>query len=111
MAESIANSLGHEAHSAGTEPSNEVSKNAILALRERGYPTDNLVPKSIDEVYPSDFDLIISMGCGVSCPSVPIDIDWGLEDPVGRGLQVFRETRDEIFSKIRDLPTGRSTDE
>ena len=103
MAESIANSLGHDAFSAGTEPSTEVSKNAILVLEEQGYPTQGLAPKSIDDLFPGDFDLIISMGCGVSCPNVPIDHDWGLDDPVGGSIEIFRQTRDEILKLIQAI--------
>ena len=43
------------------------------------------------------------MGCGVSCPSVPIDEDWGLEDPVGRGESVYSATRDEILERLSNL--------
>ena len=103
MAESIANSLGHEAFSAGTEPSTEVSKNAISVLQEKGYPTLGLTPKSIDELFPGDFDLIISMGCGVECPILPIAEDWGLEDPVGLHIDVYRSTRDTIIENLQRL--------
>ena len=93
----------HDAFSAGTEPSTEVSKNAILVLKEQGYPTQGLTPKSIDDLFPGDFDLIISMGCGVSCPNVPIDHDWGLDDPVGGSIEIFRQTRDQILKLIQAI--------
>tara|TARA_X000001036_G_scaffold390070_1_gene387512 strand:+ start:6085 stop:6420 length:336 start_codon:yes stop_codon:yes gene_type:complete len=110
MAESIARYHGHEAYSGGTEPGNSVSENAIEALVERGYSTEGLIPKSIDLVYPGDYDMIISMGCGVSCPNIPINEDWELEDPVGRDLEVFRSTRDEIFLRISKMAKDLSTD-
>ena len=44
------------------------------------------------------------MGCGVECPNLPIDIDWGLDDPEGEDLSVFRETRDKIVHLISELP-------
>ena len=99
MAESIARYHGHEAYSGGTEPGNSVSENAIEALVERGYSTEGLIPKSIDLVYPGDYDMIISMGCGVSCPNIPINEDWELEDPVGRDLEVGPER-----IGVRDAP-------
>ena len=43
------------------------------------------------------------MGCGVSCPAIKIDQDWGLEDPVGQELSVFENTADEIQRRIIDL--------
>ena len=36
------------------------------------------------------------MGCGVKCPNLPISVDWGLEDPVGNTIDVYRNTRDNI---------------
>ena len=110
MAESIARHHGHEAYSGGTEPGNIVSENAIVALVEGGYSPEGLIPKSIDLVYPGDYDMIISMGCGVSCPNVPVDEDWELEDPVGQNLEVFRSTRDEILLRISRMANSFSTD-
>ena len=54
--------------------------------------------------------MIISMGCGVSCPNIPIDEDWELEDPVGQNLEVFRSTRDEILLRISRIAGDLSTD-
>ena len=110
MAESIARHHGHEAYSGGTEPGKSVSENAITALIEEGYSPDGLAPKSVDLVYPSDYDMIISMGCGVSCPNIPIDEDWELEDPVGQDLEVFRDTRDEILLRIMRILPNSLTD-
>lgn len=103
MAEGIAKSLGHDADSAGTHPANEVSPNAITVLNSRGIDTKSLYPKNIDIFNPLDYDLVISMGCGVSCPAIKIDQDWGLEDPVGQHLTVFENTAEEIQRRIMDL--------
>jgi len=103
MAEGIAKSLGHDADSAGTHPANEVSPNAITVLNSRGIDTKSLHPKNIDIFNPMDYDLVISMGCGVSCPAIKIDQDWGLEDPVGQHLTVFENAADEIQRRIMDL--------
>ena len=105
MAEAIARDLGHEAASAGTHApeSGRVAQYAIEVLEEIGIDTSGLRPKNIESVYPGEYDAIISMGCGVSCPSVPIDEDWGLEDPHGKELEDYREIRDAInlnLSKI-----------
>ena len=110
MAESIARYHGHEAYSGGTEPGDRTSENAIEVLLEGGYSPEGLIPKSVDLVYPGDYDMIISMGCGVSCPNIPIDEDWGLEDPVGQNLEVFRSTRDEILLRISRIVGDLSTD-
>ena len=74
MAEGIASDLGHEAASAGTHPpeSGRVAEYAIDVLEELGIDTSGLRPKNINAVYPGEYDAIISMGCGVSCPTIPI---------------------------------------
>ena len=43
------------------------------------------------------------MGCGVECPMLPIAEDWGLEDPVGLPIDVYRSTRDTIIENLLRL--------
>ena len=100
MAEGIARSLGHEAASAGTHPATTVSPNAVLVCAEIGIDISNQQPKSVDNFSADDWDAVISMGCGVSCPAMRIDEDWELDDPHGQGIEVFRETRDAIRDRI-----------
>ena len=111
MAEAIARDLGHSASSAGTHPPEDrgVAPNALIVLEEIDIDTRGLHPKSVDFVDPEDFDKIISMGCGVSCPALPIDQDWGLEDPFGREIEAYRITRDEIRAKVNAI-VDRGTD-
>ena len=103
MAEGIAKELGHDAESAGTHPADEVSKNAIKILQSKGIATDDLYPKLIDDIDWKKYDLVISMGCGVSCPAIRIDQDWQLDDPVGQPLSVFEECAGVIEENIRKL--------
>jgi len=103
MAEGIARSLGHEAASAGTHPATLVSPNAVLVCAEIGIDISNQQPKSVDNFSADDWDAVISMGCGVSCPAMKIDEDWELDDPVGQSIEVFRETRDAIRDRILRL--------
>lgn len=103
MAEGIARSLGHEAASAGTHPARLVSPNAVIACAEIGIDISNQQPKSVDNFSADDWDAVISMGCGVSCPAMKIDEDWELDDPVGQSIEVFRETRDAIRDRILGL--------
>ncbi len=103
MAEALARHLGHEAASAGTHPGGSVAANSIAVLEEIGVSTEGLTPKSIDEVRAEGWDMIISMGCGVHCPALPIAEDWGLDDPVGGPIEVYRETRDVIIANLERL--------
>jgi arsenate reductase len=104
MAESIARSLGHDAASAGTHPETSVSANAIKVLQSKGLSTEELYPKLVDDVDWKSFDMVISMGCGVSCPAIRIDQDWGLDDPYGQPLEAFEECANTIEEHIKSLP-------
>jgi len=105
MAEAIAREMGHEASSAGTHPPENqgISENAKEVLTEIGIDTSELFPKPVDYVGLEDVDMIISMGCGVNCPTLPIDQDWGLEDPHGSDIGAFRKTREEIRERLSRL--------
>ncbi|DAC29205.1 MAG TPA: arsenate reductase ArsC [Candidatus Poseidoniaceae archaeon] len=103
MAEGIAKFHGHDAASAGTHPANNISTNAITVLENMGIDTTGMKPKNLTLFDVADFDLIISMGCGVECPSIKLDDDWQLEDPVGQSITVFEETAREIQRRILEL--------
>ena len=103
MAEGIARSLGHDAASAGTHPASAVSPNALKVLESKGISTDGLHPKLVDDIDWQSYDMVISMGCGVSCPMIRIDQDWNLEDPVGQSLEVFKTCASTIEENIRNL--------
>jgi arsenate reductase len=105
MAEALARDLGHEAASAGTNARGNVNvaEDALEVLRELGVDASGQNPKSVDSINTTGFDKIISMGCGVECPALPIDVDWGLDDPVGGGIEIYRETRDRILGHLTGL--------
>ena len=103
MAEAIARSLGHDAASAGTHPASQVSTNALKILESKGISTEGLYPKLVDDIDWQSYDMVISMGCGVSCPMIRIDQDWELEDPVGQPLEVFEACAETIEANIRSL--------
>ena len=109
MAEGIARSMGHEADSAGTHPAKNIAVNAEIVLNSRGISTDGMKPKSVDLFSPDDYDMVISMGCGVHCPAMKIDQDWGLDDPVGHELSVYEETANEIEKRIKSLADHSSS--
>ena len=100
MAEGIARLHGHDAHSAGTHPAEKISTHALTILEKMGHDTSSMRPKNLDQFNPGDFDLVISMGCGVQCPAIRLDDDWELEDPVGQSLEIFEKTAKEIERKI-----------
>lgn len=100
MAEGIARSMGYIADSAGTHPAENIAPNAIKVLNSKGISTEGMVPKSVDLFSADDYDMVISMGCGVNCPLMRIDDDWELEDPVGQELAVYQTTAGEIERRL-----------
>ena len=103
MAEGLAKSMGISASSAGTHPAASVAEHALTVLQGRGIETAGMKPQSIDDFQPETFDKVISMGCGVHCPAIKIDEDWGLEDPVGGPYSVYEQTAEEIERRLKIL--------
>ena len=110
MAEGLAKAMGHEANSAGTHPSGSIAAHAVTVLRSRGISTEGMRPKNVDAFNAEDYDMVISMGCGVHCPAMKIDEDWGLEDPVGQSYEVYEATADEILRRLQLLGNHSSSD-
>ena len=103
MDEALARDMGFKSQSAGTRPGEEIAENAVKVINELGIEMKNQFPKSIDTIETKGYDKIISMGCGVECPNLPISYDWGLEDPVGHDINFYRKTRDKIQSMLEKL--------
>jgi len=78
---------------------------AIEVMKEVGIDISSQKSKGFDELDVKRFDLVITLGCGDVCPFVPAEkhIDWKVEDPKGKGIDVFRRVRDTIRDKVRDL--------
>ena len=103
MAEGWARHLGLEAASAGTHPGSSVAANAVVVMAEKGIDIATQSPSQVDDFDHTQFDKVFSMGCGVQCPSIPLNGDWQLDDPVGQSIDVYRKTRDAIEVQVRAL--------
>jgi arsenate reductase len=95
----------HEARSAGTEPAQGVHPEVIEAMREAGIDLSDRIPRLLERSDVEWADLVVTMGCGDSCPYIPGKryLDWELEDPAGRPLEEVRATRDEIERRTAAL--------
>lgn len=93
-----------EIYSAGTENYPEVKPKAVEVMENKGISMEEHYPKLLTDI-PETLDILITMGCNVSCPFVPNkhSEDWGLEDPSGGPIKDFEETRDIIKEKVIDL--------
>lgn len=107
MAEAFARIHGGadvEALSAGSKPSGVINPKAIRFMGELGYDLAVHDSKSLDDI-DGEFDAVITMGCGDSCPWVPARVreDWALPDPKHMDDEAYRGVRDRISAKVRDL--------
>lgn len=110
MAEAFARLHGGdrvEAHSAGSRPSGVINPKAVRFMGELGYDLTTHSSKSLDEIEGIDFDAVITMGCGDSCPWVPAKRreDWALPDPKHMEDEAYRAVRDDISARVRRLLT------
>lgn len=108
MAEGFANYFGSvllEACSAGSKPSGKVHPLAVRVMREAGIDISRQKSKGFDELPFKEFDYVITLGCRDTCPFVPAyeHIEWHTEDPKGRNIEFFRETRNKIRHKVINL--------
>ncbi|MDP9116553.1 MAG: arsenate reductase ArsC [Actinomycetota bacterium] len=94
-----------EIWSAGSEPAEQVNPVAIEAMREVGIDISAQTPKILTADSVARADIVITMGCGETCPYFPGKryLDWELIDPAGQGIDVVREVRDDIKGRIQTL--------
>ncbi|ORB70146.1 heat-shock protein HtpX [Mycobacterium scrofulaceum] len=94
-----------EVRSAGTQPADEVNPVAVAALAELGIDLTAATPTVLtgDDVRVSD--VVITMGCGDTCPYFPgvSYRDWKVPDPAGRPLTAVRAIRDDIATRVEAL--------
>lgn len=94
-----------EAYSAGSRPSGEVNAKAIEAMKEIGYDLSKHDSKSLNDIPAVEYDFVATMGCGDECPYVRARRreDWEIPDPKNMAAEQFRETRDLIEQKVKDV--------
>ncbi|WP_022885334.1 arsenate reductase ArsC [Glaciibacter superstes] len=94
-----------EVLSAGSEPKDQINPVAVQAMAEEGIDIANSTPKILTTEAVKDSDVVITMGCGDTCPIFPGKRyeDWELDDPAGQGIDAVRPIRDDIKSRIQAL--------
>ena len=93
-----------EALSAGSKPSGVINPKAIRFMAELGYDLARHDSKSLDQI-DGEFDAVITMGCGDSCPWIRAKRreDWGLPDPKHMDDADYRAVRDDISARVKAL--------
>jgi len=94
-----------EVRSAGSEPAEAVNPAAVQAMAEEGIDMSDEVPKVLTTTAVQESDVVITMGCGDTCPVFPGKRyeDWELDDPAGQGVDAVRPIRDDIRSRVQAL--------
>ena len=94
-----------EVRSAGSEPADRVNPSAVAAMAEEGIDITAERPKVLTTDAVRVSDVVITMGCGDTCPIYPGKRyeDWVLDDPAGQGIESVRPIRDEIRARVEQL--------
>ena len=91
--------------SAGSEPADQLNPSVVAILRERGLDPSREFPKLLTAETAQAADVIVTMGCGDTCPVYPGKryLDWDLEDPAGMPVDAIRPIVEEIDRRVRVL--------
>jgi arsenate reductase (thioredoxin) len=94
-----------EVRSAGSEPAEALNPAVVATLIERGLDPSREFPKPLNEDEARGVDVVVTMGCGDTCPYYPGTryLDWELPDPAGLPVDQVRPIVDEIDRRVRTL--------
>lgn len=94
-----------EVRSAGTQPADQINPVAAQAMAEIGIDITAASPKVLTDDAVETSDVVITMGCGDTCPFFPgvSYRDWKLDDPAGQPIEMVRRVRDDIAGRVRSL--------
>ena len=94
-----------EVRSAGSEPGDSLNPAVVQVLHERGLSTAGEVPELLTYEGVQEADVVVTMGCGETCPVIPGKAyeDWPLDDPKGQDVATVRSIVDQVDARVRDL--------
>jgi len=94
-----------EVRSAGSEPGSGVNPVVAQVLAERGLPVTDHVPTKLDHDLVEAAEVVVTMGCGETCPVFPGKRyeDWTVDDPAGQDVDTVRRIVDDIDGRVRGL--------
>ncbi|HEY1827201.1 MAG TPA: arsenate reductase ArsC [Acidimicrobiales bacterium] len=94
-----------DVRSAGSEPADQLNPSVVALLIERGLDPSQEFPKPLTDQVAQEADLIVTMGCGDTCPVYPGKryVDWALDDPAHQPIDIVRPILEEIDRRTRSL--------
>ena len=92
-------------YSGGSLPAEALNPAAVAAMREVGIDITDQSPRAFTTETVRTADVVITMGCGDTCPIFPGKRyeDWALDDPAGLDVAAVRPIRDAIKQRVEDL--------
>lgn len=98
----LADPQNARAVSAGTAPGDRVHPEVVAVMREVGFDLSQVRPVLLTDEVARGASLLVTMGCGDTCPLVPglRRDDWNLQDPKGQPLETVRHIRDDVRSRV-----------
>jgi protein-tyrosine-phosphatase len=93
------------AYSGGSEPADQINPAAVAVMAEKRIDIAGEQPKRWTDEMVEAADVVVTMGCGDTCPFIPGRRyeDWTLPDPAGQPVDAVRPVRDEIEARVREL--------
>jgi arsenate reductase (thioredoxin) len=91
--------------SGGSAPAEHINPTAVEAMAEVGVDITGNQPRPWTEEILEAADVVVTMGCGDTCPVLPGKryLDWELTDPAGKGIEDVRPIRDDIRGRVAGL--------
>jgi protein-tyrosine-phosphatase len=94
-----------EVRSAGSEPADQLNPSVVAVLKEYGLDPWQEFPKPLTDDDAHAADVVVTMGCGDTCPFYPGKryLDWELTDPAGQPVEAVRPIIDDIDRRVQEL--------
>jgi len=94
-----------DVRSAGSEPAHELNPAVVAVLQEQGLDPSTEFPKPLTDEAAQAVDVVVTMGCGDTCPVYPGKryFDWQLQDPAGLPTEQVRAIVDQIDQRVQSL--------
>ncbi len=97
----------YEATSAGTHHTSQINPLSVQVMKDVGMDISNQKPKEMTEDMIRNATKIVNMGCMDKdfCPTLFIHnvVDWRIEDPKGKSIEIVQEIRDEIERRVKEI--------
>ena len=94
-----------EVFSGGSEPADKINAVVVQAMAEKGIDISREIPERWTDQTVGAADVVVTMGCGDTCPVFPGTryLDWEVDDPAGQPIDVVRQIRDDLEGRVREL--------